>query len=1078
MDKNQVRYHAFLSYSHADDKWSNWVHKNLESFRFPRSICSKYNLTTNSLHPIFRDRDELPGSADLSDQLFSNLKNSDALLVLCSPKSANSIWVNAEIENYQRLSPGKKIIAFLIDGQIDDSAQESSYCLAPELVKLKEQNSDIFHIVDGRTSGRTSQSIIALIHALKNVDREELESAVKKRKGIRIFALAIMATIISFVTSIIYTNIQEQRQAELLAQSETLAVEALQQAEQGNDFSAIKTLLQALPKNLEDPERPVSESARAALQKILSNPTFKVERLNLDAKILFSLDTKESQIKLILDETNKLYMVDVLEGKIRWHIDVGPILQIGINSLNHVVIRQQDKLASFELSQGNPVCEIPLDSFPSIHQVGSTPWIVDDHILEWHYLNPQADFKTITMMDVIDTKTCQKKLELPVPWSQQVYLLEVFSESRVLFTFQSYDSETNAMFAPVIDWDNAAAEDEKLQWRSHIMGTLKSLFAGYLNGSSMEYEGPVLLPVPNKSMLMIANQAEDMSFQLMAFDTKEKTVLFKLPLEKMPSSISLDPNDENILRLGYHRQMGALLGYTLINIEKQAIEKTLTLSENTGLYVTLNALSPDDKYWISNKPGKGLMVIDEQNEIQYLINNTSRSILTASGWLDQDTGYVIDNDGSISTIHLTHSFSPTRILEDAWIKEYLTVNNEKHFIITSNNYLNWFNPNTNEVEPLLEYEWTNEKHLLGIYQDRYALISTESMGTRKLESIDLENKELSWSVSQASSAHKFVPLDNQIIIETGFQEYQINRYGQSQPERLLSQKPYITIDQSNGQPIYLEPQFLDKGMHIGVFDENGEPTLSKTLDIKLDPLAKYFQDEHTNVVYIQGSVSSVEKQKYPIFELNLDSLQIRNVGNFESSTFSSLSPPSLKTIGDYLHFSREEFFANQGIDLIINKSTGEAFEFDYKNGSTLHYADSLLMNDQVLFSQDNKLYLNRLSQDEVVPIGCSVQNMMNPPQHYHYAAHNDWLIVIDSFSGGSELCVQDTKNNKTIIKFRLPSTTGSSDFDYGPMVIYVENNQGAESAWLMTKQGLRYTIPTDKDWKELVRLALMLRLPQ
>jgi MTH538 TIR-like domain (DUF1863) len=53
-----------------------------------------------TVFPVFRDRDELPLSADLGNALQDALRASRYLIVVCSERSANSPWVNEEIRYF------------------------------------------------------------------------------------------------------------------------------------------------------------------------------------------------------------------------------------------------------------------------------------------------------------------------------------------------------------------------------------------------------------------------------------------------------------------------------------------------------------------------------------------------------------------------------------------------------------------------------------------------------------------------------------------------------------------------------------------------------------------------------------------------------------------------------------------------------------------------------------------------------------------------------------------------------------------------------------------------------------------
>ena len=80
------------------------------------------------LLPIFRDRDELGGSSELSASLVEALRASRFLIVICSPRSGRSRWVDEEVRQFEalrrmlasdpyldfRLKPGaKRVVTFL-----------------------------------------------------------------------------------------------------------------------------------------------------------------------------------------------------------------------------------------------------------------------------------------------------------------------------------------------------------------------------------------------------------------------------------------------------------------------------------------------------------------------------------------------------------------------------------------------------------------------------------------------------------------------------------------------------------------------------------------------------------------------------------------------------------------------------------------------------------------------------------------------------------------------------------------------------------------------------------------------------
>ncbi len=114
------KYKAFISYSHKDQKWASWLHRRLEQYRFPKKTISKQTAigtVPQSLKPIFRDREELTAGANLGEVIENALSQSENLIVICSPNSVASHWVNQEILYFKRHNRGAKIFTVIVDGE-------------------------------------------------------------------------------------------------------------------------------------------------------------------------------------------------------------------------------------------------------------------------------------------------------------------------------------------------------------------------------------------------------------------------------------------------------------------------------------------------------------------------------------------------------------------------------------------------------------------------------------------------------------------------------------------------------------------------------------------------------------------------------------------------------------------------------------------------------------------------------------------------------------------------------------------------------------------------------------------------
>lgn len=114
-------YWAFISYSHQDKSWGDWLHKALETYRVPARLRGRVMSAgvpvPTRLNPIFRDREELPTATNLGQTINDALARSRTLVVICSPRSARSHWVDEEIRTFQRMGRADRILCLIVDGE-------------------------------------------------------------------------------------------------------------------------------------------------------------------------------------------------------------------------------------------------------------------------------------------------------------------------------------------------------------------------------------------------------------------------------------------------------------------------------------------------------------------------------------------------------------------------------------------------------------------------------------------------------------------------------------------------------------------------------------------------------------------------------------------------------------------------------------------------------------------------------------------------------------------------------------------------------------------------------------------------
>ncbi|HVF70347.1 MAG TPA: toll/interleukin-1 receptor domain-containing protein [Chthoniobacterales bacterium] len=211
---DEFRYWAFISYSHADAKWGDWLHTALETYRVPARLVRNARpagAVPRRVFPVFRDREELASSASLGENIQNALRLSRALVVICSPRAAASRWVNEEIKLYKSMGREDRVFCLIVDGEpyakpdsgllecfpkavllrLDDKGELSSEPAEPIAADAREGK-------DGKRN-----ALLKLIAGIVGVSFDELRQRERQRQlrqRIRVAALAVAVTAVVTVT--------------------------------------------------------------------------------------------------------------------------------------------------------------------------------------------------------------------------------------------------------------------------------------------------------------------------------------------------------------------------------------------------------------------------------------------------------------------------------------------------------------------------------------------------------------------------------------------------------------------------------------------------------------------------------------------------------------------------------------------------------------------------------------------------------------------------------------------------------------------------------------------------------------
>ena len=247
--KQEKEYFAFISYKREDEKWAKWLAKELEHYHLPTTLNGK-GLPKN-LRPIFRDVDDL-AAGNLPEQIYHALSISKNLIVVCSPRSAKSKWVNKEIEDFLELKGGKSdnIYPFIIEGApFSKDAEKECF---PENLRNLPNNKERLGGNINEQGGRNA-AVVKVIAGMLGIGFDTLWQRYKREK---------------------------EKERRLLIETNNkilrnffrfIAEKSISFTEKGDSYFARLLAMSVLPCTLRHADRPYVAEAEHALRKALAS---------------------------------------------------------------------------------------------------------------------------------------------------------------------------------------------------------------------------------------------------------------------------------------------------------------------------------------------------------------------------------------------------------------------------------------------------------------------------------------------------------------------------------------------------------------------------------------------------------------------------------------------------------------------------------------------------------------------------------------------------------------------------------------------------------------------------------------
>lgn len=221
MKNETFKYYAFISYSHADKKIARKLQRRLESYSLPAKLRKTEPSLPKKLRPVFIDESDLVATGTLKTALQANLEKSNYLIVICSPDSAKSKYVNDEIEYFIKLGRLDRIIPFIVAGE-PHSKDASLECFPEAILDLPREH-ELLGI--DLTKFGTREAFLRVIATLLKLDLDNFISRVIRERRKKFFIAALILTAAAIIAIMLVPPPYDEIYAENVMTSSGMAYE-------------------------------------------------------------------------------------------------------------------------------------------------------------------------------------------------------------------------------------------------------------------------------------------------------------------------------------------------------------------------------------------------------------------------------------------------------------------------------------------------------------------------------------------------------------------------------------------------------------------------------------------------------------------------------------------------------------------------------------------------------------------------------------------------------------------------------------------------------------------------------------
>ncbi|MDR1571526.1 MAG: TIR domain-containing protein [Clostridiales Family XIII bacterium] len=268
----ETGYTAFISYRHKplDTAVAKAIHRQIEAYRVPAHIAKASG--RKRMGRLFRDQEELPLLADLGAGIRQALADSEWLILICSPDLPKSKWCMAEVDYFIELGRRDRILAVLAGGEPEDSfpPQLRFQDIDGKSVEIEPLAADVRAAGAGASVGKVRGEKLRLIAPMLGVGYDDLRRRQRERFLRRLAVISVCVAAFSLAAGAYVLNqnalIARQRSEALISQSKFLSGISAELLAAGDPATAALLALEALPADLDSPDRPLTDAAASALR--------------------------------------------------------------------------------------------------------------------------------------------------------------------------------------------------------------------------------------------------------------------------------------------------------------------------------------------------------------------------------------------------------------------------------------------------------------------------------------------------------------------------------------------------------------------------------------------------------------------------------------------------------------------------------------------------------------------------------------------------------------------------------------------------------------------------------------------